>query len=290
MKPEKPLVLDFSVIDPPIKKLHTNISYDLEKLPLAKRPKGTEIVRIHLGVAYAGYQSTKYLCAESPADPLRVPEFLTVAPSIQRSMLDAIFNLIYFSTDFEERISEYFKATWREAHERHLRYDAAYGKFPEWTEYLDNTKKYASMIEGEEKITQEQVENPKLVPYWPIPSQMIKKLDAGEIKEYFEYLDAWFYKSYSQQDHLSGLGLARKGPMYLLGPAHAENLKSLPILRSQIIARGFLLMLMTLSEINVLFKLNKNKDLQYLWTVLSGYFGESKEIYEMRYQGLLAQS
>ena len=49
------------------------------------------------------------------------------------------------------------------------------------------------------KITEEEVKNPKLIPYWKHPFEL--KNEQTKSRDYLRYLDKWVYSELSAQSH-----------------------------------------------------------------------------------------
>lgn len=166
-------------------------------------------------VAVNTYETIKYFCAEKPEDPFRKIEFADAAPPLLRSLVDEIFTVVFIAEDFPNRVQAYYRAGWREAVEHDAAHRAQYGDDPAWREWFERTAELLASMKRDSGITDAESANPALVPYWPIPSQMKRKCQRMVTREFFEYLDAWFYRELSQAAHLSFPGLSHRGGTFL---------------------------------------------------------------------------
>ncbi len=163
------------------------------------------VIQLHLQITHISYEATRYLYADMPEDQKRKTEFIAIGPPIQRSMLDGIFNIVYLLTDLQTKIIKYYKAAYREVSERYDRYEGKYGSLPHWKEWLDRFRKFKERLVADIKkldpsFAGDGAEKEK----WPIPSVMCSdKSLPKNIQDFFTYLTNWFYRSYSQENHLT---------------------------------------------------------------------------------------
>lgn len=107
------------------------------------------------------------------------------------------------------------------------------------------------------------------------------------MKAYFEHLDDWFYKEYSQSAHLSFPGLSRRGGPFLL-KEKAEREENLKKNKSDAIFSSVTLTLAIASEVESICRFDFAEKLKYLWTLVGGFWPEANKLYSMRYCKLLS--
>ena len=278
--------VDFKVLNEPLQKTYTEILARAKKLSGSSMPLGAPvIIRLHLEISYSAYQATRYLYAEMPEDPKRKPEFLTVGPPIQRSMLDGLFNIVYLGLDLEKATHEYYRGVWKETLQYYRRYKKKYGQKPDWQDCLEGLEKLVAELARSEKLNEADYGT---VNRWPTPGDMCRRTLPKGTKDFFLHLQEWFYRSYSQEDHLSWPGLARRGVIFLRDLKSEPDQEYVKKQKSDQLYRALLILLMTLSEVNAQFSFGFHTQLQYIWTILLNYFDETRELYDLRYRALLS--
>ncbi len=278
--------LPFRVLNGPLQGTYRELLGKIEKLDAEKLANGLPvIIRLHLQLAYMTYEATRYLCADSPEDASRIIQFIAVVPPMARSVLDGLFNTIYLSTDPAEKTRRYYRAAWKETRRDYELYKQRYKASRLWRDWLKSFRRLERLLAKEEGLSKKDY---KAVDWWPIPSQMLKdKRLPVDIRHFFLYLTDWYYCAYSSEAHLSWPGLSVRGSIFLMDMRSNSDRQMAMKRKSDLIARAALLLLMTLSEVSVLFQLKLGTQLQYIWTLLLHPYEEAKELYEMRYQGLL---
>ena len=141
-------------------------------------------------------------------------------------------------------------------------------------------------IRTEWGVSDEEAADLKRITYWPIPSQM--KAQAKD-REFLDYLDDWFYKTLSQDAHLSFPGLAHRGAALLVKPGD-ERTAQLEKRRSQAVFTTITVVLALASEMEHLLKFGLSERLAYVWGVLIKYWEEADDLYKMRYAQFLVKS
>ncbi|MDP3723812.1 MAG: hypothetical protein Q8R91_10015 [Candidatus Omnitrophota bacterium] len=280
--------LEFKVLNDGIQKASNEVLSRFDGLLKVKFPRDLPtVIELHIKLAHSSYLGILHLCRNSLDAQRRRVELASVASPIARSMLDGLFNVIYLGADPKRTIRDYRRAGWRELVEPHLRNQEKYGSLPEWNDWFAESRKLANSIGETEGLSDEDL---KSVRVWPIPSRMAadsKNELPKEIREFLQYLNDWFYRAYSQEAHLTWPGLAQRAFPFVRDLRRESEKERLAKYKSDHIYRAALLLLMTLSEVNTQLSLGTSTQLQYLWVLLSEYFLESKELYQLRYQKLL---
>jgi len=239
------------------------------------------------------YQSVRFLTADIPKKDAPPPEFALSIPPLARSMLDQLFAVVLLSEDLPTRTQWFYKAGWREINETVERYSARYKDDPTWEEWLEAQRGFLESIRIHWAITDDEIaslkrkrEKQKRIRRWPLPGKMKDWALRSENRAFFEYLDAWFYKSLSQDAHLSFPGLARRGAALLPKPGE-ERTAHLERRKSQAVFTTTTIVLALASEMEHLLRFGLAERLAYVWGVLDEYWGEAKDLYTVRYERFL---
>lgn len=231
------------------------------------------------------YQLIRFICKDANRyrDAWQKLEFVTATPPLTRSILDALFALVFLFDDVPAKSEMFIKGGWREMCEESERMARDYGSNSKWQGYLtDRTAKMEEMRVlrnlppcGEET---------KKLPYWPYPGSMLRHNQlSDERKAYLQYLNDWYYKELSSADHLSFLGLiVRVTP--LMRPED-DNVK-LNVLRSHFLESTLSLVVAILSEIQIEAGFEHAERLKYVWGILN-QLDNPRELYDLRYRDRL---
>jgi len=208
-----------------------------------------------LKVAINTYQSVLFLAADLPKESAPPLEFALSIPPLTRSLLDQLFTVIFLSEDLPTRVQWYYKAGWRESKEAYDKFKSKYGDNPEWAKWLSSYGNFQESIRVDWGITDEEVaslkekkEKKKKIKFWPIPTKMKQWDLLPENRDFFEYLEAWFYRTLSQEVHLSFPGLVHRGSSLLLKPGSEERVANLTKWKSRAVATTLTVMLALASE------------------------------------------
>ncbi|OGL15698.1 MAG: hypothetical protein A3K12_12325 [Candidatus Rokubacteria bacterium RIFCSPLOWO2_12_FULL_71_19] len=279
--------LDFKVVGEPLASLAeaTVNKIDREWPPALQEVRGAQPLFMMLTkVAITSYETLKYFCAEKPDDPNRRIYFSSSAGPLLRSLADEIYAVVYIVEDIPARVASYYRGGWRESIEEDRRLRERYGEAPDWRDWLERNRERLGSMQAELKITEAELAKPALVEYWPTPAQM---KGSDETNAFFRYLDAWFYRQFSQQSHLSYPGLAARGANFLRKPDDPVKEGIWLKARSDAVGHGVILLLAYLTEINSYFEFGLRDRCAYLWGLLGEYFGVAAELHEARYAALL---
>ncbi len=237
-------------------------------------------------VAINTYQSVRFLAADSPKNSAPPLEFALSIPPLTRSLLDQLFAVVFLTEDLTTRTLWYYKAGWREAKEAYDRYKAKYGEDQKWAHWLTLNGEFLESIRTEWGVSNEEAADLNRIKYWPIPSQM--KAQAKD-REFLTYLDDWFYKTLSQDAHLSFPGLAHRGAALLIKPGE-ERTAQLEKRKSQAVFTTVTIVLALASEMEHLLQFGLGGRLAFVWGVLVKYWEEAEDLYRMRYEQLLEKA
>ncbi len=243
-------------------------------------------------VAVNTYESVRFLAADFPKEGAPKLEHALSIPPLTRSLLDQLFTVIFLSEDLPNRTQWYYKGGWRESIEAYVRYNSKYGDNPEWASWLTAYSSFLEEIRVDWGISDEEAaslkekeEEKKKIKYWPIPSRM-KKRALKENRNFFQFLDAWIYKTLSQDAHLSFPGLVHRGAPLLLKPSK-EREAQLEKRKSQGVFTTITVVLALASEMEHLLNFGLAKQLGYVWGVLINFWEEAADLYAMRYERFL---
>jgi hypothetical protein len=251
-----------------------------------------ELFLLTLRIADITSRSIRWLSAEKPPDPNRIPEYCLSAPPLNRTSLDNLFTALFVLEDLPERCPWYHKAAWREERLELDRYIAEYGHLPEWQEWLGRLKAHVNFGVSFVGISAEEVADPAKRHRWPNAGAMdrygLSPRDTPTPgRAFMKYLDDWFYKDLSQQAHLGGTGLMKRVSVLVLDRHDAERERALRKNKYVWVGQTITLMLALVSELELYFGFELRERLQYLWALTVPVIAVSKEVYEKRYAALL---
>ena len=235
-------------------------------------------------IVHNSFHTIVVLSFDKPTYPL-TPEDSLSAPPITRTLLDVLFSTILLLQDLPGRSKQYFKGGWRENAEEVQRIVARYGNDPDWKEWIASFQSYLEDTARLYGITADERANLKKLPYWPIPSGILKDSSLGaERRALLQHLYDWYYKHLSAESHLSPSGLAMRAGALL--PAQDEELRDwrLGKQRSDQVIAACLIALAFASEIDIAFGYGLRPRLAYVWTLLAQHVAMARELYEPWYK------
>ncbi|MDA8100216.1 MAG: hypothetical protein M0042_11395 [Nitrospiraceae bacterium] len=246
------------------------------------------LVRSLVLVSANTYHTMRFFCADVPVDSVRKPEYALSASPLARTILDALFTVVFIFDDLSENTTWYYKSGWKEYKAELDRYRLAYSADPVWTEYLRRSEQLLDALTRQFRIVPDEIRDPGRITWWPTPSQMAAYSRLSEERQrYLQYLNDWFMRELSQDSHLSWPGLARRSGPLLARDLLADSTSSLLKQKSDVMAVSTVLLLALLSEIEIEFHFGLVERLMYLWGILNSYFQVSSEIFSLRYSARL---
>jgi hypothetical protein len=237
--------------------------------------------------------SYKAVCFLLAGDsPKRNDRFALVIAPINRQILDLLFTLIYMMDDFDARSLEYELGGYRFIREFYDKFQGRFGADTKWQQWFDDQRSTRKLMETYLPITQAQQTNPASIAYWRSPFKL--KLRPSKSQDFLKYLDTWIYGEISSQAHLNAGGLFMVGALLIsdLAPDDMRKVIEERNLRQCVFlhfTRTLLTVLAIATEIDTFCRLDNRDALTKLWVTLSGYVEEAKDVYERRYQTVLAQ-
>jgi len=233
------------------------------------------------------YQGVRYLVADFPKEPTRKLEFGLIISPLGRMLADILFSIVFMREDLRSRVEWYHRGGWRELREYYNRNWSEYGSSPGWENWF---KQLGDLLERQRivfGISEEDAANSKNLPYWPIPSRMLRGGGLSEKSQKFlQFLNDWLYKELSSDAHMSAAGIMRRHGQ-LLREKGEEREEILFKLKSDSTLTVITLLVAICSEINDICHYGREEKLSYLWRILVEYWGEAKDLFERRYREML---
>lgn len=290
MRPDELPVLPFNAFGPKLNELLIFTANKLERefpVRVHHRYAGPTLLALAL-VSANTYRTMLFFCADKPQDSKPKLEYSLSAGPLARTILDALFTVLFLLEDLDTRTPWFMKAGWREVVEELRRANAAHGADAKWTSYLRGLEEFAESSKlSDFEITPEEDGDVKKIKYWPIPSQMIPQVNDADLKIYMEYLRDWFYRELSQETHLSWRGLAKRGGYLLLDRSSEQERWDIAKQKSDTLGATVVLLLAMMSEIELFFDFGARQRLKFVWHIINPYFQQGQEIYELRYANSL---
>lgn len=288
---EKPQVIPFATIRDALDTLVAALTNLLDRefpKEFMSIPGLQPFLLVAMNAARNTYEAIRYLAADLPKDPSRKVEFgLAIAP-LARSLADLLFTLVFMREDLPSHVPRYHRGGWRELKEDFDRHRSEYGSLPEWQSWL---KGYETALEQSRLtygISKAESDNPRVLPYWPTPGQMLKHGElSDESNRFLQYLNDWVYRGLSAATHMSGAGIVRRHGVLLLTKDQGRE-EIVAKLKSDGVFTTITLMVAICTEMNDMCRYGRDQTLSYLWGILIEYWGEAKDLFERRYNGMLA--
>jgi hypothetical protein len=293
--PLKPLKgFDFGLVNNRLDGFLFNVNRDLERKAHESFKRGHRamercfsLLRVFLNFANNSYRAMRYLAADTPEDSKRDPKYVLVVPTVTRQLVDVLCTIVFILDELVPRVNAYQRAGYRELRDVQHLYKTNFSGESEWKDYFNILDDELKSIVEYMKITEEEVENPKLIPYWKHPFEL--KNEQTKSRDYLRYLDKWVYSELSAQSHLSFAGLLRVWPVLVANDVGGEarqmvDDRFLPQFRGHAIGVMAVIVLAIATEIDTHCGLGNAQSADYLWIMLGDYIPEAKEMYELRYQ------
>ena len=292
-----PTLLNATVITEPLDSVISALGYKIERewpTRFAHIQGARELILLTLRIADVTSRSIRYLSAEKPPDPARMPEYSLSVPPLNRTILDNLFTVLFVLEDLPGRCAWYHKAAWREERLEYDRYVAEYGHLPEWQEWLGRLKAHLDFGVSFIGISREEVANPSKMRSWPnagaMPSYALSpKASVPPGRSFMKYLNDWFYKDLSQQAHLGGTGLMKRASVLLHDRHDPERERALKKNQYFWWGQTITLTLALASELEAYFDFGLRERLRYLWGLVVPVVVVAKEVYDKRYAELLGR-
>jgi hypothetical protein len=288
---QAPQDVEFAVIGRHLDTIQIAAANKIERDPiplLLQVPRARSTLESLLRLSTNTYRTIRYICADKPPDHARKLEYAVSAPPLIRTILDALFSIVFLFDDLPNHVDWFWKSGWRELSETHDRYTNAYAADPAWQDFLSWHRQFLDGLQSDCQVTAAEVQNPKLVNWWPNPGQMLRYATLSPSrKQLLQHLNDWFYRALSAESHMSAFGLMRRaGHIIDAGDAEAR-VAVLEKYKSDCVITTVTLLTALVSELEVELDLGLNERAKYLWGVLVPFWGASQEVYDLRYSTLL---
>jgi len=233
--------------------------------------------------------ASRFLMADKPPNPARKLEYALAASPHARVILDALCTVVFLFHDFRTNVDRHYRAGFRELVEETRRLRDTYGTDPDWNEHLEERDKMIQEGRPIFGVSATEEADLKKIKRFPIPDHMLRELpEKSDHHAFIRYLIDWFYRTLSQDAHLSWSGIARSA--MLLFPhdlSAAERTHRLELLRTRQVNMTLTLMMALITELELEFRFGLNEKAKYVWAILSEWSTEAKELYQHHYARIL---
>ncbi|MCJ7481573.1 MAG: DUF5677 domain-containing protein [Thermodesulfovibrionales bacterium] len=206
------------------------------------------------------------------------------AQILLRSILDILFNVIYLLDNPQKNLKEFNLAGFRM-----MQKDLSKQLYEGQLEVKENKSAIIFQKELDDyavyfQLTKEEKDNIKgEKPFWPVPKKIVKRLSQEKDKHFFDEIYEKHYGIFSDLSHFTMRGAAlgtysRIPDSEKVNPGQVES-------DAALLAIEFLTMIY--SEIQSKIDCQMEKDLRYIWTLLSNVREECREYYSSRYDEIL---
>jgi hypothetical protein len=255
----------------------------------------TQLIRI----ATNTYGTIAYICADTPDDPFRKPEFALSSAPLVRSLFEELIMIVFLLEDIPGHFKFLFKTGYAEKRAELDHVTRYHGSLSEWQPYIDQLTERIKYEEKELKLTPHEIEHPDNIGKWPTPgrvrTRLMRENTSPEILSFIEYVNSWMYRYLSGQTHLSLQGIVHRGMHFYpeaakeaLGDGWEEKLKD-QLLRYRMTSFycALTIMLAIMSEIEIHFAYGLLERCRYLWTFVAQYSDITKDFWTTRYANAL---
>lgn len=295
MMPEAPRNIDASVIAEPLDSVVGALGNKLERewpVAFANVQGARELFLLTVRLADITSRSIRWLSADTPPDPGRRLEYCLSVPPLNRTILDSLFTIMFVLEDLPSRCAWYHKAAWREQCIELDRYRAEYGHLAEWRDWLGRLTALTDLGVSMLGLSPAEAAQPLSIPGWPNPGKMANygispTTPIPPVRAFMRYLNDWFYADLSQQAHLGGTGLMKRGSPLIMSRNDPQRSQALMKNKYSWIGQNFAVMLALISEIEAYFRFGLRERMNYLWGLLVPVIPVAKEIHAKRYRDLM---
>jgi len=310
---------DYSKVQRPIEGLFRNTTEDLLRkiapFPLHEQQQHF-LLYFFVRVVQVLYNAVVFLIADQPPEPARNPKYAFVLPSINRQLIDLYVTLLYILDDFAPRVRQYQHSGWRDM-KKHVESEIVkHGNDPLWAEYIRSQQSMLDVAADVYDVTANQQANLKLITWWDTPNRISKQLEKKQQQHaqnpatappltknesaILHVIDEWWGGT-SQIAHMTFSGLLEVAPYLMaedrMGDAYSPALEEhkLRSFTFEHFHRTALLAVAVLTEVNLFMKLDNLPQIRSIWktfiesTAVTPAPSEAKEIYRVRYRGLLEE-
>lgn len=237
------------------------------------------------------YRTILYLCSDNTEDRQGKFEFSLSTPALARTILDTIFNTVFIFQDLKLRSKMFRKAAFFKVQHLVEKWEGKYSHDPEWKDDLKGMREYVLRMKNECQITSEDEKEPGKVTF-PYPGQMLKHKEdhkkfplSKKRREFLGVLDELFYKSFSEDSHMTYISLMKRGNFFILSPGRTRTEK-LNVARQEYLQKSIVFLVTFFSELELELRFGLVQDLRYLWTFLLQDH-DVKKLFSSRYEAKL---
>jgi hypothetical protein len=291
----EPKRVDFRPIGVKLRGFFFNLERELEKRAKLASTRSESQAFLFLRASALGlsnyFQTICWLGSDEDETGKR-PKWAALAiPSITRTMLDCLFTTAYMLEDFVPRSDLYHRSSYREQAEELELHRSSYSSEPEYRKFINLQTKNLTASASAHGLSDSEVLNPGNLRYWPTPTQIVRdKLAKPGNRKFFKWLNDWSYRYVSQIAHHSAIGVARTAGFLLVDmfPDKKEKIEGETALqfRSLHVGIATTVLLCFGSELNAVFSLGYDPDLQHLWELAKG-IAPAEEAWKIRFVALL---
>ena len=272
-----PEPIDFKVVNEPLEKLVKKTINTFGRKAHANFPEFTFLAEKIVTGCYQTYKAIRKLVAEDPKYPTQVH-------ILNRSLLDSVFVIEAFAEDPGKYPKAYELAGYRMMWEEYSKEEKKYGNDLDWKGYLDDKEKLLKFSAEIYGLSDDERNSPsRNIPYWPIPSKMLR--DSIFSNDRHLFLKELYDRHYGWESALSH---------FQWGGMSASVFSSLPEnhwhpgkFESDAVYKSVLYLLIIVSEIEDVSAIGIKQDIKYLWTIIGSYWEEAKDFYDDRFSKLL---
>jgi hypothetical protein len=280
---------DFRILSDSLDDLLTAMENQLDR-EVRRLPGGDSVLYFlpTFRVAKFMYRTIRYICADTPEDPARLPEYALSIPPLNRSILDIVMNTAFILEDLQPRLNWFVKSGWASQRMEFDRTMADFGDRPLWREWLEQV--FSAPLEIGRRhlsLTAEELANPRLVPRWPNPGKMPRfglaaDAEPSPLRRLLAKLNDFFYIDLSQQDHMSFSGVIKRA-RFFAEPQIPDREQQLASYRGEQVFLAVTLVLLLASLFDEYFRMGLTDRIRYLWTLIRPYSDPADLLYDIRF-------
>jgi hypothetical protein len=289
-EPSRPSSIDFNVVAPPLDTLLQALSNFMRREWPAKYRQCATASGVLCGVlatSWMTYNAVRFLCAERPDTLGRQPELAVAVPPMARTILDAVFLVVFMFEDLPRRIEWYYNAGMDEYQAEYDRHFQRYGSDLKWKPWFERQRLAINIAPAQLGFERRPRSSGTKPLHWPHPGAMLRPQKGGihllsdERRAILTYLNDWFYRQLSSASHLSLPGLIERAGHLLNLDDDARRL-GVEKYRSDCMLNTLTLLLALISELEIELRFNLAERCKYLWVLLD-VWGPAQEVYAFRY-------
>jgi len=240
--------------------------------------------------AFWVYRASRFLAADIPKDPLRRPELALALAPLSRTILDAIFNVVFIFDDYPARLCWYLDSGLKEVDRKYELYASTYAGARNWTDWLSKFGRAKQVfIDNRDTVCAPKMAISK--GRFPHPGAILSRqtLNDPTLHLFLTYLSDWFYKELSSVAHSHWSGLVLNiGQVLRVESGTEEDLLLNNKYRSDVLLQEMTFLLCLTSEIITEAGFAGRDKALYIWGLLTAYSDEANYLRDQRYKVLLS--